>query len=157
MLKTQTSVSRNQDGFALAESRTRKSSTIAPLQYINNGIQRARTSAKACNKYVNWKILIIFLLYPYGDPDHSRNLIGCKLDQDPSSQLFLGRFNQQYLHYPAHNKKKTNGQTVMKIIPPWWWQEFHAEFSSTVKMFCRIFGKKKLLSLHTWGRIHKRS
>ena len=31
-------------------------------------------------------------LYPEGDPDLSQNLMGFKLDRDPFSELFLGRY-----------------------------------------------------------------
>ena len=30
-----------------------------------------------------------FFLYPDGDPDHSQNVMGAKLDQDPSSHFFM--------------------------------------------------------------------
>ena len=45
-------------------------------------------------------------LYPDGDPDHSQNLMGAKLDQDLSSDFFMQLCN------PA------NRQMVLEIIPP---------------------------------------
>ena len=43
-------------------------------------------------------------LYPDADQDRSQNLMGCKFDQDPSSDFF-GRFNQQHLHNPPYKQR----------------------------------------------------
>ena len=37
------------------------------------------------------------ILYPDGDPDHSQYLMGSKLDQDLSSDLFSMKFHQVVL------------------------------------------------------------
>ena len=39
-------------------------------------------------------IIIFFILYPDSNLDHSQNLMGSKLDQDPSSDFFSGRSRQ---------------------------------------------------------------
>ena len=36
-----------------------------------------------------WEKLDYFFLYPDGDPDHSRNLLGSQSDQDPSDVFFF--------------------------------------------------------------------
>ena len=41
-----------------------------------------------------WENLDYLFSYQYGNTDHSQNLMRSKLDQDPSSDFFSGRFMQ---------------------------------------------------------------
>ena len=66
----------------------------------NKSTQTEHTTAKASNNKYIGKYGFINFLYPDSDSDHSQNLMGSKLDQDPSD-FPLGRSNQQYLHNPA--------------------------------------------------------
>ena len=51
-----------------------------------------------------------FFWYPDGDPDHSQNLMGSKLDQDPSPVFLSQRSNEQFLHNPTN--KQTDKQSL---------------------------------------------
>ena len=64
--------------------------------HINKSNQRVHTSAKASiifkkgsliNKWEN--LDLCYYLYPGSDPDHSQNLMGSKLNQDPSLNSFM--------------------------------------------------------------------
>ena len=50
------------------------------------------------SKYINPS----YFLYPDDNPDHSKNLTGCKLDT--TSNFFSGRSNSYYLQYPANTQ-----------------------------------------------------
>ena len=50
-------------------------------------------------------------MYPDSDPNHSQNLMGSKLDQDPSSILPISSICLIL---------QTDKQSAIKIIPPWW-------------------------------------
>ena len=60
---------------------------------------------------------LIFFLYPNVDPDHSQNLMGSKLDREPSAH---------FLHEDLASSicliLLTSRQTVTNLIhtPPWW-------------------------------------
>ena len=68
---------------------------------------RLHTSAKACNNK----------LCPEGDPDQSQNLMGSKLNQDPSSHFFCHGVPSSSISVIMLTKGQTGKQTVRKIIP----------------------------------------
>ena len=62
-------------------------------------------------------------MYPDGDPDHSQNFMGSKLDQNTSSDFFHEvptRSIRIILLTSKQAKGQTDKQTVMKIMPLWW-------------------------------------
>ena len=62
-----------------------------------------------CRVHTSTKSKVIFL-FPDDNPDHSKNLMGCKVDI--SSDFFSGISNSYYLQYPTNVQadKETNRQ-----------------------------------------------
>ena len=58
--------------------------------------------------------------YPDGDPDHSQNIIGYKMDQDPSSDFVHdGPFRSIYISRKSHfSWKGARKVDILKYHPP---------------------------------------